>query len=102
MPVELHARRPDLPLGRRDRRLLALLACLAVAGAVVAAVQVFRGSDAAPVGRSCVTAIVPSTMGGATVHSCGAQAAAFCNSSAADYVSVRDECRALRLRRADP
>jgi len=77
MPVEKQAERLGAPLGRRDRRFLAVLglvtALAILAGAVYAAT---RGGD--PAGERCFTATYASSVGGATVHRCGAAAVYFC------------------------
>lgn len=97
MPVERHARRPDVPLDRRDRRLLVALACVALAGVASAVVNASLGAAPVPAKRGCFTAIVPSTMGGATLHGCTAQeAAALCHGGSATTGSVHELCRELR------
>jgi hypothetical protein len=77
MPVEKQAERLATPLGGRDRRLLAVLGVLSalaiLAGAVYAAT---RGGD--PAGERCFTATYAASVGGATVHECGAAAVHYC------------------------
>ena len=77
MPVEGHWERASTPLRARDRRVLlvaAVVAVLAVIGLGVA--YAFR--PAAQSNAGCVVADVPSTMGGATVRSCGVAAHRLC------------------------
>jgi hypothetical protein len=77
MPVEGHWERASTPLRARDRRVLlvaAVVAVLAVIGLGVA--YAFR--PAAQSNAGCVVADVPSTMGGATVRSCGVAAHQLC------------------------
>jgi hypothetical protein len=77
MPVEGHWERANTPLQARDRRVLvvaAVVAVLLVVGLGVAyALRPAARSDA-----GCIVVDVPSTMGGATVRSCGAAAHDFC------------------------
>ena len=77
MPVEQQAQRVSTPLRRTDRRFLALLgivAVLAVVGGIVWSAA--RGGD--PAGARCFTATFAASVGGATVHYCGDQAAHYC------------------------
>jgi len=75
MPMEGQWRRSATPIARRDRRLIFILAALAAVGSVAAIViALTRGSSHA----GCVTVTVASTMGGATVRHCGADARRFC------------------------
>jgi hypothetical protein len=69
MPVE--AARLRHPIGRRDRRLLAVLACAAALGGP-AAVLALDGSDAPPA-DGCARVIRPGFMGGVTVRDCSAK-----------------------------
>jgi hypothetical protein len=77
MPVEGHWERANTPLRTRDRqvlRVVVVVAVLAVAGLGIA--YAFR--PAAQSNAGCVVANVPSTMGGATLRSCGLQAHKLC------------------------
>src|SRR5215471_622064 len=77
MPVERQAERVSTPLRPTDRRFLAVLgvvAALAIAGGIVWSTA--RGGD--PGGARCFTATFAASVGGATVHYCGDQAAHYC------------------------
>ena len=78
MPVEKQAGRP---LGRADRRFLLVLGLVAVAAIVAGVVYAATRSSHASSGP-CFTAHLQSTMGGVTVHHCGADAVRYCRSSA--------------------
>ncbi len=92
MPVEGQWRRANTPLGRRDKRLLAAAALVAVAAAVVLAVA-YAVRPAAPSNAGCVVVDVPSTMGGARVRSCGAAARAFCRAQGGRDDTIAAACR---------
>ena len=91
MPVEKQAERLATPLGGRDRRFLALLGLVTVlailAGGVYAAT---RGGD--PAGAACFSATYASSVGGATVHECGAAAVHYCRVDAVEP-AVAAACR---------
>jgi hypothetical protein len=96
MPVERQAERVLNPLRPVDRRFLAVMAIvtvLAVAGGVVYAAV--RGGD--PSGARCFTATFSASIGGATVHRCGADAAHYCrvNASAPEVAAA---CRKAGFR----
>jgi len=91
MPLEGQAERVRTPLDRRDRRALAVVAAvsaLAILAGVVYAVT--RGG--VPTGARCFTATYPSSVGGATVHRCGAAAAHYCRVDAG-VPQVATACR---------
>lgn len=62
----------------------------------VALVAILRGGSS-EAGPGCIRLTVPSTMGGATVHACGTEAARWCRSpesrEAAIVRAARAECR---------
>ena len=92
MPVEGQHARANVPLSRRDRRLLAAVAAAALL-AVVALVVALTHRTAPPSNAGCVVVTVPSTMGGARVRSCGAAAHAFCHAQGARDASIAAACR---------
>jgi len=91
MPVEGQWERSRTPLGRRDKLLLGAVGLTAVAAAIVAAIVLgSRGGSAGP----CVAVTLPSTMGGASIHRCGAAAHELCRSQGAADEVVARACRA--------
>jgi hypothetical protein len=88
MPVEKQAARP---LGRRDRRFLLVLGLVAAAAIVAGAVYAATRGGGADGGR-CFTAHLQSTMGGVTVHQCGAAAVHYCRFNAGTP-AVAEACR---------
>jgi hypothetical protein len=88
MPVEKQAGRP---LGRADRRFLVALGLVAVA-AIVAGVVYAATRNGTANGEPCFTAHLQSTMGGVTVHHCGAAAVRYCRVYASTP-SVVQACR---------
>ena len=89
MPVEGQAERLSTPLRRTDRRFLAVVGAvtvLAVVGGIVWSMA--RGGD--PSGARCFTATFAASVGGATVHYCGDQAAHYClvNASAPEVAAA--------------
>jgi hypothetical protein len=88
MPVEAQSR---APLGRRDRRLLALLAVATLAGA--AALGVALATRGSPSNAGCVVVAVPSTLGGATLRSCGRAAHEFCRTQGKKDPAIAAACR---------
>jgi hypothetical protein len=89
MPVEGQAERLSTPLRRTDRRFLAVFGAvtvLAVVGGIVWSMA--RGGD--PSGARCFTATFAASVGGATVHYCGDQAAHYClvNASAPEVAAA--------------
>ncbi len=73
MPVEGQQKTPLRP---RDIRFLATLAAAALAAAAIGAYVHFTRASSSEAG--CVNVTLASTMGGATIHKCGAAAARFC------------------------
>lgn len=91
MPVEGQWQRAHTPLSRRDKRLLAVLAALAAAGAV--AVGIVFATQSSPSGAGCVTVDVPSTMGGARLRNCGSAAHRFCRTQGPLDARIAAACR---------
>ena len=92
MPLEGHWRRLETPLSRRDKRVLAAIACVA---ALATGGGIYAYVDRAP-GRSdagCVTVVIPSTLGGSTIRRCGAAARTFCRTEAGNNPEVAAQCR---------
>jgi hypothetical protein len=77
MPVEKQAERLATPLGGRDRRFLVVLGLVTVLAIIAGAVYAStRSGD--PAGARCFTATYAASVGGATVHECGAAAVHYC------------------------
>ena len=95
MPLEGHWQRVNTPLRettRRERVLVRVLLAavgIAVVAAVVVAIATSRGSNGGGAAEGCVRVDVASTMGGGTLHPCGAQAAEFCRGPIAHDPSLR-------------
>jgi hypothetical protein len=83
MPVEGQWDRNLTPLRRRDRRVLLVCACIAVA-AIVGGVVFSLTRPAGPSNAGCVVVEVPSTMGGGTLRNCGSAAKTFCRTDGRD------------------
>ena len=82
----------------RDRRFLALLALLALAGTPGAVLLLPQGTRPSRDAR-CVTTMRASIIGGATYKYCGADAAAACQQSATDDKGLAARCEKLGLTR---
>ena len=84
MPLEGHYQRVNTPLREttgRERlivRALLVIVGIAVVAAIVVAISTGGGSNGGGTAQGCVRVDVPSTMGGSTIHACGARAAEFC------------------------
>jgi hypothetical protein len=92
VPVEGQWDRLSNPLSRRDRRVLAVSACavaLGAAGAVAAVVLHPAHSNA-----GCVIVTVASTLGGAVMRNCGADAKTFCRDQS-NLGNAVEQCRRL-------
>jgi hypothetical protein len=87
MPLERHWARQQSPLGRRERRVAALVVA-ALAAALVLVLAFHGGSSPAP---GCVDATIASTTGGAAIHACGERARRLCAADDAP-AAVRAEC----------
>jgi len=74
-----HNRRLSEPLTRRQKRIMAAtLGVIALAIAVAILVASLGGGSSQTSHDGCVTLTIPSTLGGATLHQCGAAAREFC------------------------
>jgi hypothetical protein len=91
MPLEGHWDRLGTPLSGRERRLLAILA--GVAAAVVIGVGVYAATDGSHHRAGCIDVTVPASVGGATIHRCGADAARFCRAQGASNEAIAQACR---------
>jgi hypothetical protein len=87
MPVEKQAR---APLTRRDKQLIAVACAAIVAAAVALAVTLATPQPGHHSG--CVEVTLPSTMGGARIRRCGADARAFCRQQRS-IAAVAEACR---------
>lgn len=94
-----HAQRLAQPLTRRQRRAIALTVAI-IAGAILWAVLRSGGVPAAA--RGCVTIVVASSTGAATLHRCGGAARAWCDSHTSGGAPLggqaRSQCRLAGLR----
>jgi hypothetical protein len=95
MIMENRSRRLAEPLrwGRREKAVVGvLLACVVLALAGLVAYALTSGS---PARRDCIEVTFASTVGGATLHACGAKARAVCASGsfAAIEPELRSACR---------
>lgn len=88
MPVE---RQAAYPLRRRDRRFMAALAVVA-ALAIAAGIAYASTRQGGHAGERCFTATYPGSVGGATVHRCGADAVAYCLHDA-NVRQIAEACR---------
>jgi hypothetical protein len=101
MIMQDQSRRLSQPLhwGRRERAVVvALLVCVALAAVGLGAYALTSG---APARRDCIEVTFASTLGGATVHACGAQARTVCATPGA-FRSVAEELRAACVRAGFP
>ena len=93
MPVEGQWDRVNTQLRPVDRRVLwimAVVAVVAVVGGIVFALAKPAHSDA-----GCVVFTVPASVGGATVRYCGDRAKAFCATKGGKTLGVTAQCRRL-------
>lgn len=91
MPVEGHWERANTPLRARDRRVLVVAAVVTVI-ALAALGVAYALRPAARSDAGCVVANVPSTMGGATVRSCGPQAHQLCRTQGKIDRAIAEAC----------
>ena len=93
MIMQDRARRQSEPLrwGRREKAAVgAALACLIAAMIALGAYGLSSGSRTR---KDCIDVTFASTVGGATLHACGARARAICASPAA-YVGIQGQLKA--------
>lgn len=94
-----HAQRIAQPLTRRQRRAIALIVVL-LAGAAISVG--LASTTASSSGAGCVSVVVASTMGGQTLHRCGAQARSWCATEFARSdpaaLEVQAQCRVAGIR----
>ncbi len=93
---------PAEPLTRRDRRGIAIVGALLLAG--LAGLVIWAAVRPGGYGRShngCVTVTAPSSTGGGLIHGCGTQAQAMCQAAFThdDKLSLltRPQCRLAGL-----
>jgi hypothetical protein len=91
MPVEGNWERVRTPLSRREKRLLVGIAALVAA--LVAGIAIYAATDSSSDAPGCVTATWAASLGGTTVHKCGAEAVAFCRSQGPRISAVAEACR---------
>jgi hypothetical protein len=97
MPMEGQWDRARTPLSGRDRRLIAIFCGLAVVAAAAALAAYLTGShDRSNTG--CITRNVASTMGGASVKTCGAAARRLCATQGRVSPSITARCEELGYR----
>jgi hypothetical protein len=84
-------RRLSQPLrwGRRERTVVAVLVACAVLA--LAGLAVYALTSGAPARADCVRVTFPSTLGGAELHGCGAQARRICASG--DFPGIQEDLR---------
>jgi hypothetical protein len=88
VPVEGQQKTPVRP---RDLWFLAALATAAVVAVAVGAYLHFTRASSSEAG--CVTVTLASTMGGATIHKCGAAAVRFCREQGSGNPEIAAACR---------
>jgi hypothetical protein len=92
MPMEGQWNRARTPLNKRDRSvLIGVVALVAVAATMFG--FAFAGGSGSPSKASCVNVDVPSTMGGARLHECGAAARTFCAEQRGAVSTIAAACR---------
>jgi hypothetical protein len=101
MIMQDRSRRLSEPLrwGRREKAAVgAALGCLIAAMIALGAYALSSGS---PARRDCIDVTFASTVGGATLHACGARARAIC-ASPSELKGISDSLRAACLRAGFP
>jgi hypothetical protein len=96
-----HPRRLREPLrwGRRERSAVAAL--LAVVAAAAIALGVYAATSGAPARADCIDITFASTLGGAKLHACGAQARAVC-AAPGEYRQIAAQLKAACRRAGFP
>ena len=89
MPFEGQALRSRPGLSARDK---AFLGALATAAVVASGVELYLHLGRDGPAASCVTVTFASTMGGSTIHKCGADAVRFCHEQAGN-AQIAAACR---------
>ena len=99
MPLEGHWKRINTPLRKTSRRegrlIVAVAAALALAVAVVLYVAL-QGDGSSAAKPGCIDVTAAHTVGGATLHACGSEAANWCRSSevrSRRYTGLAQACR---------
>jgi predicted metal-binding membrane protein len=92
-------------LSRRGKRIVfAVLGSVLAAGLAFGVWSAVAEDQYGPSANGCVNVQIPNTMGGATVHKCGADAVAFCRTAyvSTDQLSLlgRPQCELAGLTRA--
>jgi hypothetical protein len=91
MPVEGNWERVRTPLSPREKRLLVGIAALAAA--LLAGIGIYAVTDSSGDAQGCVTATWAASLGGTTVHKCGAEAEAFCRTQGPRIAAIAEACR---------
>ena len=91
MPLEGHAERLATPLSGRERGLLAALGTAAALAAV--GVGIYAATDGSARRAGCIDVTVPASVGGATIHRCGKDAARFCRTQGLTDDAIAAACR---------
>jgi hypothetical protein len=89
-------------LTRHSKRTLAIAGALVILALIGAGIWgAFAADPNSTSANGCVSVTLPSTMGGAPIHYCGASARSFCRSAFAgsDHISMlaRPQCRLAGL-----
>jgi hypothetical protein len=88
--------REPLRWGRREKSAVAVaLACVLAA---LIALGVYAATSGAPARADCINVTFASTLGGARLHACGAQARQVCASPPSSYRGIASELRSACAR----
>ena len=91
MPLEGQAERVRTPLRPRDRHVLAVLGLLGALAIVAGSVYAITRRSS-PSGGRCVSFTVAASVGGSSIHQCGAGARHYCRVEASERKAV-EACR---------